>query len=71
LKSESPQIVNEEYPLGGNVFSTECIIQSNGVMRVNVGGTWHEGQVWINVNGDWKEATDVFVNVDGKWKESV
>jgi hypothetical protein len=40
-------------------------------MRINNDGSWHEGQVWVNVNGVWKEATDVFVNIEGEWKESI
>ena len=51
--------------------SQDYIIQSSGVMRVNVDGKWYEGQVWVKTETGWKEATDVFVNVDGAWKESV
>ena len=40
-------------------------------MRVHVNDNWYEGQVWINVNGVWKEATDVFVKQENIWKESV
>lgn len=47
------------------------LIESSGVMRINDNDSWHEGQVWINVDGTWKEATDIFVNVNGDWKESV
>lgn len=72
LKSSSPPKYNTNYQqLCGYIFSGEYIIQSSGVMRVKVGDTWHEGQVWVKVNGEWKEASDVFVNVDGKWKESI
>lgn len=50
-------------------------LQSNGVMRIKVLENnieqWYEGQVWVNVEGEWKEATEVFVNVDSSWKESV
>ena len=58
-------------PLGGIVRSNEYIIQSNGVMKVNVNNNWYEGQVWVNVDGIWHEATDVFINIDGSWKESI
>ena len=52
-------------------FSSMHIIESSGVMRVNVNNQWHEGQVWVNIDGIWKEATDVFANTNGQWKESV
>ena len=52
-------------------YSDWYIVQSSGVMRVNVNDNWCEGQVWINVNGVWKEATDVFVKQENIWKESV
>ena len=52
-------------------FSNLQIIESSGVMRVNMNNVWHEGQVWINIDGAWKEATDVFVNINDSWKESV
>lgn len=48
-----------------------CFIESNGVMRVNVDGSWYEGQVWVNCDGIWKEATDIFVNYNTEWKESI
>ena len=51
--------------------SDNYLIESSGVMRVNVNDSWREGQVWTNVDGVWKEATDVFTNVNGEWKESV
>ena len=47
------------------------LIESSGVMRINADGSWHEGQVWVNVKGNWKEATDVFMNVNDTWKESI
>jgi hypothetical protein len=40
-------------------------------MRVNIDQHWCEGQVWVNINGVWKEAADVFVNYDNQWLESV
>lgn len=40
-------------------------------MRVKQNDSWYEGQVWVNVDGIWREATDVLLNVDGSWKESV
>lgn len=45
-------------------------IESSGIMRVNVNNNWYEGQVWVNVGGIWKEATDVFVKQENVWKES-
>jgi hypothetical protein len=58
--------------LAKNLSKTSQMYQilSSGVMRVNVDGTWHEGQVWIYDNG-WKEATDVFIRTNDGWKESV
>ena len=69
IKNDSE--VNPDYSLGGDALSDEYIIQSSGIMRVNQNNNWYEGQVWVNVGGVWKEATDVFVNVGNIWKESV
>lgn len=48
-----------------NTFST----QNAGVVQVNVNG-WKEGQVYVNINGTWKEAESISTNVNGVWKES-
>ena len=52
------------------VFSDEYIVQNNGILRVKVGGTYREGQVFVKVAGTWKEADIVHTKVAGAWKES-
>lgn len=52
------------------VFSAEYVVQNNGILRVKVGGTYREGQVFVKVAGTWKEADIVHTKVAGAWKES-
>jgi hypothetical protein len=52
------------------VFSAEYVVQNNGILRVKVGGTYREGQVFVKVAGIWKEADIVHTKVAGAWKES-
>ena len=64
-------IVNSENTPSSPMY----LIESSGIIRVHIIQNnidkWYEGQVWIKVGENWKEATDVFVNVNGNWKESV
>jgi hypothetical protein len=52
---------------GKYAVSDMHVVQSSGVMHIKVTKDnvekWCEGQVWVNVDGVWKEATDVYVNV--------
>ena len=65
-------------PFGGAVFnnavtvteSTEYTIQNSGIMRVKANNVWTEGQVWVKVDGNWKEADVVKVKVNGVWEDS-
>jgi hypothetical protein len=50
--------------------SPEYLVQNAGVVNVKVGGKWVEGQVWVKVNNEWKEAETVSTKVNGYWKES-
>lgn len=52
------------------VASDVSTVQNAGIMRVKVGGTWKEGQVYVKVGGTWKEAEVVQTKVNGYWKES-
>lgn len=52
------------------VASDVSTVQNAGIMRVKVGGTWKEGQVYVKVGGAWKEAEVVQTKVNGYWKES-
>jgi hypothetical protein len=52
------------------VYSEEHTIQNAGIVSVMVDKSWKEGQVYVNVNGSWKEAESINVNVNGAWKES-
>lgn len=45
-------------------------INNAGIANVKVNNAWIEGQVWVNVNGTWKEAETVSTKVNGVWKES-
>lgn len=71
ILNETDGSLNNQYQLGDKRQSIEHDIQSNGIMRVKQNDSWYEGQVWVNVDGIWREATDVLLNVDGSWKESV
>lgn len=52
------------------IYSDVSTVQNAGIVRVNIGGTWKEGQVWANVGGTWKEADIVRANIGGTWEES-
>ena len=39
-------------------------------MRAKLSGAWKEGQVYVKISGDWKEAAAVYVKINGSWKES-
>ena len=68
----------KNYDIGGAVFnnavtvteSTEYTIQNSGIMRVKANNVWTEGQVWVKVDGNWKEADVVKVKVNGVWEDS-
>lgn len=45
-------------------------VQNAGIVRVNVGGEWKEGQVYIRADGEWKEAETVSIKTADGWKES-
>jgi hypothetical protein len=51
-------------------YSTEYPIYNSGIMRVKANNAWTEGQVWVKVDGDWKEADVVKVKVNGVWEDS-
>lgn len=52
------------------IYSNETAVQNAGVVRIKVGQSWKEGQVYIKAGGDWKEAETVQVKTGGKWRES-
>ena len=33
-------------------------------------GTWKEGTPYVKVNGEWKEATEVYIKINGTWVQS-
>ena len=41
--------------------------KTNGNVYVNVNGTWKEATMFVNVGGTWKEA-QAKINVGGEWK---
>ena len=51
-------------------FSTTYPVENAGIMRVKVGNSWLEGQVYVKVGTDWKEAESVQVKTGDGWKES-
>lgn len=51
-------------------YSTEYPIYNSGIMRVKANNAWTEGQVWVKVDGNWKEADVVKVKVNGVWEDS-
>ena len=62
---------NYNYPLGSTLVSDEYCVDSNGIVRVKPDGVWREGQVWIKVNDEWIEATDVYIKTNNGWHESI
>lgn len=44
---------------------------SGGVMKVQVNDEWKDGEVYVNVNREWKRTEKVYINVNGEWKESI
>jgi hypothetical protein len=51
--------------------SSVYAINNAGIIHVKPAGSWVEGQVYVKVNGAWKEAETVYTKVSGAWKESV
>lgn len=52
------------------VYSSVFTVQNAGVMRVKTSSGWKEGQVYVKVDGGWKEADVVKVKTSAGWKES-
>jgi uncharacterized repeat protein (TIGR02543 family) len=46
-------------------------LESAGTANIKIGNTWKQGQVFIKLDGGWKEATSVFTRNANEWKESV
>lgn len=65
------QLFNGAGTAEAEVFSSEYTIGNNGVLKIKIGDKWKEGQVWIKINGTWKEATGVFIKSNNTWKESI
>jgi hypothetical protein len=42
-----------------------------GSMRIKASNSWHQGSVWIKVNGTWRRAKRVWIKVNGTWKYSI
>ena len=53
------------------VTSDTYIVRNSGIMRAKLSGAWKEGQVYVKISDDWKEAAAVYVKINGSWKESV
>lgn len=53
------------------VNSAEYTFINAGIIRIKKDGGWKEGQVYIKINGAWKEADAVYIKKDGGWKESI
>jgi hypothetical protein len=51
--------------------SAESTVQNAGIVHIKNSGTWVEGQVWVKISGEWKEAVSVQTKVSGEWKESI
>lgn len=51
-------------------YSKEYTVQNAGTVRVKAGGGWKEGQVYVKVKGEWKEADIVKIKAGGAWAES-
>lgn len=53
------------------VTSDTYTVRNSGIMRAKLSGAWKEGQVYVKISDDWKEAAAVYVKINGSWKESV
>jgi hypothetical protein len=51
--------------------SSVYAINNAGIIHVKPAGSWVEGQVYVKVNNEWREAESVYTKVSGAWKESV
>jgi hypothetical protein len=38
-------------------------------LKINVNSIWKDGQPFININGVWKPASDIWTNINGVWKK--
>lgn len=53
-----------------HVKSAVSTVRNAGIVRVKPNGSWVEGQVYVKVDGSWREAETVSTKVSGNWKES-
>lgn len=64
------QLFNGNGASSAAVWSAETTVQNAGIMRVKVGNSWKEGQVWVKAGDKWYEAETVNVKTSEGWKES-
>lgn len=38
-------------------------------LKINVNSIWKDGQPFVNINGVWKPASDIWTNINGVWKK--
>jgi hypothetical protein len=53
-----------------NNYSAAYTIENASIVHVKVNGEYREGQVYVKVGNEWREAESVYVKADGVWHES-
>lgn len=60
----------KKYLVSSFAGSNESTFENAGIIRTKVDNNWVEGQVYVKVSGEWKEAETVNAKVNGIWQES-
>jgi hypothetical protein len=55
---------------GSQTESVYTLVENAGIVRTKFQDSWGEGQVWVKMGNQWKEADIVKIKIDGTWKES-
>lgn len=71
INGKGTLIFNGDGTAEAQVNSAEYTFINAGIMRIKSSGTWKEGQVYIKINGIWKEADSIYIKQNGLWKESI
>lgn len=51
--------------------SSLLTIESASLVKIKIDNKWKEAQVWVKVEGSWREVNGVFIKNNGTWKSSV
>lgn len=70
VSNTGTQLFNGGGTAEAHVKSVVSTVRNAGIVRVKPNSTWVEGQVYVKVDGSWREAETVNVKAGGTWKES-